>query len=443
MTEYLLDHSAERWSRRWSDSGWVLLVRRDGAEREMGRVSAPAPATRRRVWVHRLDRNWAELAFYERFAILTREGQGAIGQEVVALAEEGRVAQHFHQLGFHEGNAWSEAATMLTGRELSRITGQTPAVREFVRLTVDGPSLEESRVRIAATKTTDDHAVTHPDRRGAIDAAERRLYELEAEGFGYRGTFAKAGTGDPLPHEKPPEPLLVIGKPTSPRDAVDRAVARLTDLHHRFPSGHAVVELLDANLAIVRNPRGWIEPRAGEPNAADLERLKSVDVSREFFGEMHAGRFGRWHARPTSEAPGPSSFDYFVHTYQTLTWVVRTGGAFYSGNVSGGGSCLIELRRDEYDCRELAEQNDGRIPGLAEGLVFHGGWHDGNSFIFDRRTTSSDGEWAIFPFGEGEPQLPLQPVEPEHIVPFGFWLFDRVEQLCDRIVPWLRTVQRP
>ena len=38
---------------------------------------------------------------------------------------------------------------------------------------------------------------------------------------------------------------------------------------------------------------------------------------------------------------------------------------------------------------------------------------------------------------------PEQPLAPDEIQPFGFWLFDRVEAICQTLVPELLEVQPP
>jgi hypothetical protein len=187
-------------------------------------------------------------------------------------------------------------------------------------------------------------------------------------------------------------------------------VERIRRLAREQPRGHLIIEELDPATT-----------------SADDERLREHGHGQAFL-ELHRARLGRWTALRDVSHTG-SSLDYFFARYGSLTWLVSRAISdglpmFHSGNASGGGWCCLELVDVAYDTSSAAAAYPGR--GYERGRIFHGGW-GGPGYILDTRVASPTGEHPIYPFSAAAPiadrdLMPLEPIDPSAIEPFGFWL---------------------
>ncbi|MFP2924778.1 hypothetical protein ACLESO_06090 [Pyxidicoccus sp. 3LG] len=420
----VFDHPDECW---FHSADYRLHVWSQGALLEEERVPSPAAARERVFLLQKLDGLYVDIALFEGMAIITRGSLGGrCTQAPLKPTDVEALTAHYRKLGFQRVYGWNVSRERLLRREL--LLTQPGLVRaEHVQ--VDGAVVLTVSTRVVGTeKRVAEERTPFASREEAVAAAEQRLFALEQEGIRpFTMAMPRSTEANPEPPGPPPVALTAFARPETPHAAVDVAVARLTELHHKLRAGHFIVELLQLD--------------------ADGDRLDSMGHRGRFFRDMHAERFGRWLRHAEAPAEG-SSFDYFVRRYGTATWVVKWAGkvpTHLSGNVSGGGQCVLEVNADEYNVEELAKHLEQPLPGLAEAHVFHGGWHDGLSFIFDRRTRTPEGEFGIHAFGETDPgeSWPEEPLAPDEIQPFGFWLFDRVEAICQTLVPELLEVQPP
>ncbi|WP_205522604.1 hypothetical protein [Myxococcus eversor] len=419
----VLDVPEECW---FFDSEYRLQIWSRETLFEFNVVPAPSVARQRHFLVQRLDGLFVDLAVYEDSAICTRGTLGGrVAQARVRLSDIDGLVSHYGRLGFHAGLGWNVSSDRLVRRELR---STQPGLIRSETVSVDGAELHAVSVRVAGLeKTSHEERTPFQTRDEALVAAEQRLFALEQEELtAFTCSTPQAKHVNPAPPSQSPKvELSSAARPDTAREAVDAAVALLTELHHKLPEGHFVIELIDPEQ--------------------DRARLERMGHGGTFFRSMHEKRFGRW-TRPEAVDATGSSFDYFTRRYGTATWVVAHANGettHLSGNVSGGGQCVLEINADEYNVEELAENLDEPVPGLSLALVFHGGWHDGASFLFDRRSQTPEGEYGIHSFGELEPELPDEPTAPEHIQPFGFWLFERVVALREKLVPALRELQPP
>ncbi|NTX53547.1 hypothetical protein [Myxococcus sp. CA039A] len=393
---------------------------------EFNAMPAPSVARQRHFLALRLEGLFVDVALYEDGALCTRGMLGGrVTQSRVRLSEVDALVLHYGRLGFHSGLGWNVSSNRLVRREL-RVT--QPGLLRSETVSVDGAVLHTVSVRVAGLeKTSQEERTPFATREEALVAVEQRLFNLEQEGLSaFTCSTPPAREENPAPPSQSPwVELSSVARPTTAHEAVDAAVALLAELHHKLPVGHFVVELIDPTQ--------------------DRARLERMGHGSEFFRSMHEKRFGRWTKPEAVDAAG-SSFDYFTRRYGTATWVAMAPSnvtTHLSGNVSGGGSCVLEINAHEYNVKELAEILDEPVPGLAQALVFHGGWHDGASFLFDRRSQTTEGEYGIHRFNESEPELPEEPTAPGKIQPFGFWLFERVVAIREKLVPALRELQPP
>ncbi|WPB79962.1 hypothetical protein KYC5002_12535 [Archangium violaceum] len=420
----VFDHPDECW---FHSADFRLHVWSHGALLEEERVPSPAAARERAFLVQKLDGLYVDIALFESTAIITRGSFGGrCTQAALKPTDVEALAAHYRKLGFQHVYGWNVSRERLLKREL-RLT--QPGLLRAEQVQVDGAVRLTVSTRVVGTeKTVAEERTSFASREEAVAAAEQRLFALEQEGLSpFTLSMPQSTQVNPEPPGLPPVALTAFARPETPHAAVDVAVARLAELHHKLRAGHFIVELLQPD--------------------ADRDRLDSMGHGSRFFRDLHAERFGRW-LRPAEAPTEGSSFEYFVRRYGTATWVVKWAGkvpTHYSGNVSGGGQCVLEVNADEYNVEELANHLEQPLPGMAEAHVFHGGWHDGLSFIFDRRTRTPEGEFGIHEFDENDPgaSWPEQPLAPDEIQPFGFWLFDRVEAICQTLVPELLEAQPP
>lgn len=370
---------------------------------------APTPVSvprSRQVFFHYDEGCWVELTEYaEGGRLICAVDNGAFFRAALDPSQFAAKAAHLGGLGFREVNAWNLSADTILWREYRRER------TEKVVVSVDG---------VVCSGRED---ATCDSREAAEARGEAEIRALLEDGY----ELVRMEQWD-AQHENPPvasEPALPelrdYPEPQSANEAVDQAIARITELHRLLPNGHLVVELLDLPDA---------QPR--------LDAL-----GHEHFTEWYSEQLGRW-LEPGSGDGATSSFDYFVKRYGTLTWVVRSGSpddlpTFYVGNVCGGG--LSPLQINSHDYGYLEEHADAmEEPRYLELNVFHGGWHDGMSYAFDTRFTSPDGEHPIIHFDECEP-TDFDDTAPESIQPFGFWLLERVKETSAQLVPWLSRFQ--
>jgi len=369
-------------------------------------VALPAsPCVARHVYFHKRHGLFVEFSEYAEALFLSFiVNNGAyvrVGLKPEDLAQR---AQYYQDLGFRQIGAWHISPSTVLAREYR--DGQNKVI-----LIVDGSSVLENREETSCA-----------DRESAEALAEKRAAALLGEGYWLHLMESWTAT-----QENPPElcPVAVpvlreYARPTSARDAVDQAIAKLTEVHQIFSESHILVELLDL--------------------PGDTPRLEALGHG-EFFTEMHAERIGRW-LEPATVESSTSSFDYFTKRYGSITWIFSDSpddlSCFYCGNVSGGGWSPLEIRAHEYDTAGLAAAMG--MEELSKLHVFHGGWHHGHSFAFDTRFTSAENEHPIVSFDECEAEE-LLVEEPNTIEPFGFWLLRRVDELLEIAVPWLASVQ--
>ncbi len=363
-----------------------------------------APCVSRAVYYHKRCGVFVELAEYPDELVMTfAVNNGDHVQTKLDPGERAERVAHYRELGFRQIGSWHVSPGTVLAREYRDDQNK-------VVVKVDGTDVFIGREEIS-----------HTDRAAAEATAEQRVAELAQQG--YRFHLMESWRAR---HENPPEvdpvkvPALRAYEPVgSPNEAVDQAIAKLTEIDALFRHGHLIVELLDV--------------------PADGDRLRSLGHG-EFFTDMHAERIGRWR-RPAEVEDAGSSFDYFVRRYGSVTWVMTDApdelDCFYCGNVSGGGWSPLEIRANEYDTEDLAAATGNAE--LAKLHVFHGGWHHGHSYAFDTRFASPEGEHPIVYFDESDDE-PL-PEQPATIEPFGYWLLRRVDELVAIAVPWLATVQ--
>ncbi len=342
---------------------------------------------------------------------------GSYVENVIAAGDVPALLATYRKLGFRDGSPWHATPKRVLVREFRK-----GAAKWTVH--VDGSSVFEDWRTEHKQKSRD----------AAIAYANALISKKEKLGFNTRLIeLTDAKYANPTPKAAataPPKPKLPVrtkfAKPTTPYQAVDTAVAMLRDLHQRFNKYHFVAECLDL--------------------PSEKTRLADLTQSAAFFTKLHRKRIGRWRtAKASAPKKGESTWAYFVRVYGSITWILDgevDGGVqcFHCGNVSGGGWSPLEINEGEYNIKGLVKALGADAPaGLAQFEVFHGGWHHGLSFAFDRRSVSATGESAIVPFDEGDPQIPKITAAAK-IVPFGTWLHKRVQQLTATVEANIREI---
>lgn len=396
-----LDVPGEVW---FTAAGNKMRVAKAG-QLYRGEVSLPsAGPSRRELWHHARRDLFVEFLEFpsETYATLAHNNGSLLHLQLEHTQLEDW-KQHYRRLGFRLVGSWHlNSFTRIARSYFNPEKGSAVVFVDGTQFGCRGKSqaAAECSTREEAEQLAEAHCA-------GLCMSGYRLHRIEHE--------------DSLKENPPtvtpaPRPVLAsYRQPNTAYEAVDIAVARLTELHRVFPLSHLVVELLSL--------------------PADEARVDSVVRDAGFFCDLHADRIGQWQApRPAPEAG--SSFDYFVAKYGTLTWVFAstpqegrdTLQCFYCGNVSGGGWSPLEIRADEFEVE---------APGLACLKVFHGGWHHGHSFALDTRVADQNHEHPIVPFAESDSRLG----EPGEVVAFGHWLLRRVEKFSAVAVPWLATMQ--
>jgi len=277
--------------------------------------------------------------------------------------------------------------------------------------------LDGTRVRIG------DIDEEHPDRATAEAAMERAVADVLAAGIEYRQMETMRSSA-----KNPPDvtPLVLPSldawpEPTSANDAVDQAVARVTQLHNIFPRATMIMELVDL-------------PK-------DQKRVE--DLGGTHFARWFPKRVGYWRRHDYKpEDPPANSFDYLVQRYGTFTWCIPAPwlapgvDTFNSGNTHGGPRCIIAIEPNSYDALKEMSDAIGK-PAIQKLNVFDGGWR----YAFDTRFTSPDGEHPIVPFCESEPTFFRGGIL--SIEPFGYWLLRQVKEASEAVLPWLARMSGP
>jgi hypothetical protein len=370
-----------------------------------GDVALPeSPCLERRVYFHKRLGLFVEFSTYSEGLFVTFAiNNGAYVRVAMDSEKVDEWVGHYEGLGFRQVGAWHISPSTVIWREYRDFDNKAV-------VTIDG-----SELSVGGDKSS------YPDRESAEAKAEEAAAELIGKGYWLQ--LMEEGRAR---HENPPEltPIEVpamreYSAPGSAFEAVDQAVAKMTEVHELFTDAHFVTELLDL--------------------PADRARLEALGHD-DFFTEMHSERIGRWRNPPTVEETS-SSYDYFCRRYGSMTWILGDSpddiSCFYCGNVSGGGWSPLEIVDDDYDTGDLAEATGEDL--LTKLHVFHGGWHHGQSYAFDTRYSSEEGEHPIVHFDECEPEMLSE--EPEEIQAFGYWLLKRVDELLASGVPWLASVQ--
>ena len=356
------------------------------------RVIAREPVTARHTLYKVAEQLFVDVEVRGARAVLRR---GLLnGAHVVTAIAPGDVdgwLVHYRGLGFRDCSPWHATKTRVTRREY-----RARAKKWWIE--VDGNAVD-----------VDGKEAMQRSRDAAIAHAEARIREREKSGFALTLIeLMKAAHDNPAPTA----PARVAKRPAfaKPKDAyaaVDGAIAMLADLHARFAKHHFVAELVD--------------PKA--------ERARILELEGDYFLRIHKRRIGAWRGvKPGKPVRGESSWSYFQRVYGSITWCLSSEAdqdlsMFYCGNVSGGGWSCLEVADDLYDTAELAKIM--KVPDLAKLHVFHGGWHTGHGFAFDERVATKTNEHLIVPFDEGEPAL----AKSANVVPFGMWLWKRVDKL--------------
>lgn len=368
----------------------------------------PTTARRTLYWVLKqlfVDLEWRGAAVVLRRGLLN----GAFVTTVIPPDSVDAVVARYSALGFTEGSPWNATPALVTRRDYGK------AKREAKHsLWVDGSVLEAGGRKLTRAQKA--------SREAAIGAAEQLIAKLEKGGARLTNLeLVRAEEKNPAPPrakgaaKKSAKPAKAkIATPKDAYEAVDAAMAILADLDSRLPKGHAVLERLDPKR--------------------DAARLADMDCDGSFFLRMHKAHFGAWEKRAGAKPDRKrSSWDYFAARYGSATWIVDSSldvdlPGFLVGEVSGGGYSHFAIdARGTYDAAGLAKAM--RLPEIASLFVFHEGAHHGYAFAFDRRVKDAKGEHPIVSFDEGSLELPADPAKTK-IVPFGFWLYDRVRKVA-------------
>jgi hypothetical protein len=410
-TEPRFDRDGEVWF--W-DANSNIKISSNGKLAKNERVrKLPAPLSGRHT-LYVVDRQLVvDIEVHGDRAILRRGLlNGDLVTNAIAAGEIDSILVQYRRLGFRDGTPWNATPQRVTLREYRKGGKWT--------IHIDGNAVVENWRDESPLRSRD----------AAIAEAEKRIAAKQKLGYSLRVIELKqADRANPKPPapkgvKRPSKPSArpAFAAPKNPYAAVDTAIAMLRDLHERIPRHHFVAELLDVK--------------------ADRARLGDSEGHVDFFMKMHRKRLGSWRkAKSSLPKRGQSSWQYFLRTYGSITWILDSEvdeglEMFYCGNVSGGGWSCLEIGEDLYDMEDLIDAMEQ--PKLEALEVFAGGWHDDKSFAFDKRTSSKTNEHPIVRFGEGDPKLAKAGAK---IEPFGTWLHARVGKLTKIVERNLRDLE--
>lgn len=409
-TEPHLDRDDEVWF--W-DAKYNVQISSEGKLVKRERVTPPPGLPTARHTLYVVDKQlFVDIEIYASRAVLRR---GLLNGDLVATSipatDVDRVLARYRALGFRDGSAWNATPQRVTVREYRK--GGKWTVHVDGNVVVEDWRHETKRANRTAAITLAEQRIAAQRKAGYA----LRLIELTKASYANPKPLAVRGASKRAAIAKRP----VFATPNNAYAAVDTAIAMLRDLHERLPTHHFVAELVDAK--------------------ADRARIEASEGHAKYFVSMHRKRLGRWRSvKPGAPRRGESSWQYFVRTYGSVTWILGTEAdadleMFYCGNVSGGGWSCLEIGEHLYDMDGLIAATGQRE--LAALHVFAGGWHDDKSFAFDTRTSSPTGEHPIVAFGEAEARLAKPGAKP---VAFGVWLHARVSKLAKIIERNLREL---
>jgi len=210
--------------------------------------------------------------------------------------------------------------------------------------------------------------------------------------------------------------------PATPHEAVDLAVAHLTELHNAYPHANLIMELTTAD---------------------EVDRLEHYPLDEKSF---QWSRLGRWLELPELDEVPESSFDYMIERYGTLSWYlvedVESEGAVYtfrSNGHAGPSSPLEILPAETYPLLEdIADYRDE--PDYLKIQIFMS--DEGcNGWAFDTRFATESGEYLIVWF-EGSEDPDLEGQETDEIQPYGYWLLKEVTTLSEQLRPVLQQANQ-
>jgi hypothetical protein len=398
----LVDRPDEVWARVLDRFTYRLVVWRDGRVIEPRTEPWPSPVSARRLLLDLARQLVVEREVHDDGMVVRRamlSGPLHESHEPPGSFDLDQELERDRRLGFCETAPWS-------AQPFGRVHRQYMRGREVRVISIDGDAVCESGGKRWSDERRRD-ACGSP--KAAIAIAEQRITEHLRSGFRLRviELLEAERRCDPPPFTPSADPYT----------AVDAAVERARRLAREQPRGHFLIEDLDP---------------AARP--ADAERVREHGLDDAFF-EQYRARLGRW-AKLLDVPRTGSSLAYFFARYGSLTWVVSrviSDGLpmFHSGNASAGPWCCIELVDTAHDTSAAAAAYPGR--GYERGRVFHGGW-GGPGYILDTRVANAAGEHPIYPFSDRVPiadrdQMPVQPIEPSAIEPFGFWLERQIHGL--------------
>jgi hypothetical protein len=370
------------------------------------------PVTERATLYHMVDKKFVDIerrngALWVRTGTLN--GKSRVQEDPSTNIDD--VVTYYHAKGFRRGSPWGFGRFGIASRQFIK-----PPIWACVSV-----HRNELRTSGGTSWHSNYKAERCASEAEAIAKAEALIAEREADGYVQHNFELLEVESDDVDIEYTPT--------GSPHDAVDRAVTMLRDLARDFAFGHFLVEDVTRDAKILTSLGYGTDNGHGK-----------------FFQEMHSEKFARW-AMPSDAPRTGSSYDYFLKRWGTLTWIVSGEldeglPMFYSGNVSGGGWCALELGHDLGDATMYADERPGH--GYDQALCFHGGWGR-TGYIFDRRVASPTGEWAIYPLCLDGPQDDDPPADdalpdPASIEPFGFWLERNVLSMIATLRPRLETI---
>lgn len=365
-----------------------------------------SPCSERRVFYHYRLMIYVELATHGEVGLATcAEENGRLEQFEFDLAEVESRSKRLESGGFRRIGTWHHDENVGIIRTLVNDA-------EKVTFHISGTelSIENERMQF-------------DDRATAEAEAETWLAELLADGYHLKRMWTGRSVDNPPRVDPPKLPELDdLESPSSPHEAVDLAVSRLTELHRLFPNANMIMELTEA----------------GE--SARLENFPELDEN-----SWQWQRLGRWLDLPEVDPLPTNSFDYLIERYGTLSWFLagdwRLPQEVYTHRSNGhaGPTTPLEiLPAETYPLLEdLARYEDE--PDYLELKLFMSD-EECNGFAFDTRFVSESGEHLIVWF-EGHDGPALDGSEDDEIQPFGYWLLERVNVLTEALLPWLALIQ--
>lgn len=361
----------------------------------------------RHVFFHYSRMVYVEFMTAGDVGVLTcAEENGRVGQTKFDTGELDTLRDQCKALGFLQIGPWHHDET----------TG-------IVRTYVNTAERAEFRV-IGTTLHIESERAEFDARADAEAAAEKWIGELRQAGYYLRRMRTSGGSGNPPRVEPPTIPeLKPIAAPTTPHEAVDRAVERLTELHRLFPTTNMVMELTTAE------------------DHARLEHFPELDEN-----SWQWQRLGRWLDAAELEENPASSFDYLIERYGTLSWFLAGDWALprevatHRSNGHAGPTTPLEiLPAETYPLLEDLANYENEPDYLKLKLFMSD--EECNGWAFDTRF-ESNGEFLIVWF-EGHDGPALDGSESDEIQPFGYWLWERVEELTEQLLPWLALTSPP